>query len=498
MGDFSSRPGASHASERTSKEKMRMNESAYERREFLTMLGLGTLSAITGGCRLNSVSKTHKRGAKLPNILFIIADDLGWADVGYHGSQIMTPNIDRLARTGVPLEQHYVQPMCTPTRTALLTGRYPSRYGDHAIKPCNTQVLPYGTTTLASALNSIGYDTGLSGKWHLGSRPEWGPTKFGFNRSYGCLAGGVGQYNHLYKKGPYSRTWHRNEKYVDEQGHSTDLIAREAVRWIEDVAEPFFIYVAFTAVHVPVEVPPKWLDRYKGKTFYDDPEKAESFKRYAAYTTHMDHAIGQMLDALEQTGRRSDTLIVFVSDNGATHAWKPSGKYPGTYKPCPVLGSNLPYRGRKGRLYEGGIRVPAVANWPGKLAPRTVDSPVHIVDWMPTFARLAGYYPSQNLKWDGRDIWPLLSGGISKPQPRTLYFKFTDGRYALRSGDFKLIIDQNRQTTELYDIAADPYETKNLAQNHPEKVAELKVLLAENQKHDATKRQLQEQLTAER
>jgi arylsulfatase A-like enzyme len=415
--------------------------------------------------------------------LFVLADDLGWADVGYHHSQIMTPNIDRLAKQGVRFQQHYVQPMCTPTRVAFLTGRYPSRYGDHAIKPHNKQVLPFGTPTLASELKRVGYDTGITGKWHLGSKPQWGPLKFGFKRSYGSLAGGVGQYNHLYKKGPYSRTWHRNDKFVEEQGHSTDLIAREAIRWVEAAKQPFFIYVAFTAVHVPVEVPEEWIKLYDGKKFYDDPVEDESYKRYAAYVTHMDAAIGRIVGALERTGRRENTLIVFASDNGSFPSWKPKGQYPGTYEACPVLGSNLPYRGRKATLYEGGIRVPAFANWPGKLKPNTLGSPVHIVDWMPTLMRLAHCKPRRDLNWDGQDIWPLLTGRVTDPEPRTLYWKFSSAS-AVRHGDRKLIVNEKEKTNELYNLATDPYEKTDLADKHPRQVDDLKTLLARQQKLD--------------
>jgi arylsulfatase A-like enzyme len=306
----------------------------------------------------------------------------------------------------------------------------------------------------------------------------------GFNRSYGSLAGGVGQYNHLYKKGPYSRTWHRNDRLVDEKGHSTDLIAREAVRWIEAKREPFFIYVAFTAVHVPVEVPPRYMELYEGKKFYDDPVKDESFKFYAAYATHMDDAIGRMVEALERTGMRENTLIVFASDNGSIPRWRPRGSYPGTYKACPVLGSNLPLRGLKAQLYEGGIRVPTIVNWPGKLAPRKVDSPVHVVDWMPTLTRLAGYKSKEDLKWDGRNIWPLLTGQVTPPEPRTLYWRFTRGRSAIRHGDWKLIVDQVQKSVELYNLAVDPYEKHDLAGERPEQVDRLQALLAEQRKLD--------------
>ena len=428
-----------------------------------------------------------QRATGKPNILYILADDLGWGDVGFHGSPIQTPNIDRLRAGGVELDQHYVQPMCTPTRVALLTGRYPSRFGDQAVKPCNDRVLPWSTVTLASALSSIGYDTGLAGKWHLGSQPQWGPNHFGFSRSYGSLAGGCGQYNHRYKKGPHSRTWHRNEKLLDEEGHTTDLIAREVVGWINGKKQPWFYYVPFTAVHVPVEVPDRFIKLYAGKTFDKDPAKNESFQRYAAYTTHMDHAIGQMLDALTKTGQRDQTLVIFTSDNGTFPSWRPSGKYPGTYPPCPRLGSNAPLRGYKATLYEGGIRAPTCVYWPGHLKPSKVTTLLHMVDWMPTLTKLCGYRPPRDLKWDGQDIWPIITKRFTPTTPRTLYWKFTGGRRAVRHGDWKLI-DLGRKRVELYNLADDPHEKHNLTARHPDKVKQLRAALTQASQADRAKR----------
>jgi arylsulfatase A-like enzyme len=414
-----------------------------------------------------------------------MADDLGWADVSYHGSEIKTPNIDWLAQKGVRLEQHYVQPMCTPTRVALLTGRYPSRYGRHATTPCNTQVLPFGTVTLASALKSVGYDTAITGKWHLGSKPKWGPLQFGFNHSYGSLAGGVGQYNHRYKKGSYSVTWHRDDKLIEEQGHSTDLIIREAIRNIEEAGRNrLFLYVPFTAVHVPVEAPQEWVDFYKGKI------EDESYRYYAAYTTHMDDGIGRIIEALRCTGRLDNTLIVFTSDNGSFPSWTPSGKYPGKYRKMECLGSNLPYRGYKAQLYEGGIRTPTVVYWRGMLEGGwIIDAPLHIVDWMPTFCNIAGYLPSKDLKWDGRDILPVLTGkDAAAGQPRIFYWKFKD-RQAIRSGDWKLIVRPDKPD-ELYNIDRDPYEKENAARQKPELVARLKILLLQQASLDSRTREV--------
>lgn len=413
-----------------------------------------------------------------PNILVLIADDLGWGDVPWHGSEIDMPHLTRLARSGVILDQHYVTPMCSSTRACLLSGRYSTRFGlDGAT---NSRVFPFGMTTLAAALKSMGYETGITGKWHLGSKPEWGPQHFGFTRSYGSFAGGVDQYSHLYKRGPYMKTWQRNHEYVEEKGHATDLIAREAIRWIEAAPQrkqPWYIQVAFTAVHVPIQEPQRWI------TPYADRIENESHRRYAACATHMDHAIGGILGALENTEQKNNTLIIFTSDNGGSGPWKPSEKYPGRYEPSPVLGDNSPLRGRKGTVYEGGIRVPACVVWPGTLsAGTTMKYPMHIADWMPTLLSLTRYQTDAgDLRFDGRDIWPLLTGEQSRPEPRTLYFARGNSS-ALRHGDWKLVV--SGEDRQLFHLADDPNEQRDLAGRHPGKVAKLAQLLTAQQSGD--------------
>jgi hypothetical protein len=198
--------------------------------------------------------------AARPNIVFILADDLGWGDVAFHGGNAPTPHLDRLAREGLELGQHYVAPVCSPTRTGLMTGRCWSRFG--VVNPQSERALPWDTVTLPRVMKSAGYDTCLTGKWHLGSLPEQGPNHFGFDHSYGSLGGGVTPYSHKYKKGRFTDTWHRNEKLIEETGYVTDLIANEAVRWIESRgAAPFFLYVPFTAVHLPIKEPDEWVAR---------------------------------------------------------------------------------------------------------------------------------------------------------------------------------------------------------------------------------------------
>ncbi|MCI0461085.1 MAG: sulfatase-like hydrolase/transferase [Gemmataceae bacterium] len=402
-----------------------------------------------------------------PNVVVILADDFGYGDAGYHGSKYRTPNLDQLAASGLRLEQHYVFPMCSPTRAALLTGRYASRFG--CTGATNSRVLPFDTVTLASALKSAGYETAITGKWHLGSKPDWGPNRFGFEHAYGSLAGGVGPYDHRYKTGPFTQTWHRDGQLIEEEGHVTDLITREAVRFVETKRDrPFFLYVAFTAVHIPIDEPQRWLDANR---HLSDPAQ----RLRAACATHMDDSVGQILTALDRTGARANTLVLFLSDNGAHAATRNDDpQYPGKYPSEKVSGSNAPWRGYKTQLYEGGIRTAAIAHWPGHLRPGRVEAPLHITDWMPTLCGLAGYRPTADLKWDGQDVWPLLSGGEPPREPRTLYWLGVGRRSsALRHGDWKLHLTQ-AGAVELYNLAVDPGEKDNVATRHPDVVIDLK------------------------
>ncbi len=430
---------------------------------------------------------TADDGGSRPNIVFIMADDLGWGDVAFHGGNAPTPNLDRLVREGRELTQHYVAPVCSPTRTGLLTGRCWSRFG--VTTPQNTRCLPWKTVTLPSALKEVGYDTCLAGKWHLGSLPEWGPNQFGFDHAYGSLAGGVSPWNHRYKKGPYSVTWHRDGQLLEESGHVTDLIAAEAVEWIGTRGDaPFFLYVPFTAVHLPLKEPERWLRRVPDSVTGQVP------RHYAASVMHLDDAVGQIVTALEQAGVRENTLLVFTSDNGGSTAENNDLKYPDDH--CPsgrLVGNNQPFRGQKGQLYEGGVRVPTAVSWPGHTHPGQVDTPVQIIDWMPTFCSLAGYQPERDLKWDGDDISPLFSGErsaleqnpqASPTQPslttRALYSVAPAWRgRSLRIGQWKLLVHGkgDRRDVELFHIAKDPSESQNLADAEPERVAEMLKLL---------------------
>jgi arylsulfatase A-like enzyme len=411
-----------------------------------------------------------------PNIIFIIADDLGWADVAFHGGNAPTPNLDKLAAEGLELTHHYVAPVCTPTRAGLMTGRYWSRFG--ITSPQSERGLPIDTVTLPRALKQIGYDTCLTGKWHLGSKPEWGPNHYGFDHAYGSLGGGVGPYNHRYKEGPYTHTWHRNGELIEEKGHVTDLITTEAIQWIEGRKKdtPFFLYLPFTAIHLPLKEPQPWLDQVPASI------QGNVARHYAASIMHLDDSIGRLLTTLEKAKLRQNTLILFTSDNGGSTAENNDTKYPADDYPTGKLtASNHPLRGQKGQLYEGGIRVPTLLSWPAELKPGQIDTPAHITDWMPTLTAIAGWAPPKDkpLKWDGRNLLPVLTLKI-QPGPRPLYWAAPGFRArALRFGDHKLIVSGQNSTftTELFNLKDDPTETQDLAPTQPEKVKTLRALL---------------------
>jgi arylsulfatase A-like enzyme len=438
---------------------------------------LAILGALWLAPRATLEAEDAPQPAARPNIVLFLADDLGWADVPWHGSPYKMPHLARLAGEGVRLEAHYVHPMCSPTRAALLTGRYASRFGVTAAQ--NQRALPWNTVTLAVALRSVGYETAIAGKWHLGSRPEEGPQRFGFDHSYGSLAGGCGPLNHRYKEGPFSHTWHRQDRLIEEEGHITDLIASEAVQWLKQRTDkPFFLYVPFTAIHVPIQEPKRWL---AVNAHVDDPAQ----RLRGACASHMDEAIGQVLEALQQQNLRQNTLVIFLSDNGA-HAPSSNqgGPYPGDYGDLKVGNDNRPWRGHKSGLYEGGIRTPGIVHFPARLQPGQIHVPLHAVDWMPTLCALAGTKIAGEPNWDGTDIWPVLSGREKSPPSRTIYSAAPGFRAQMvRHGNWKLVISANSgkraASEELFDLAADPAESKNLALQRPEILAEMKGRLAE-------------------
>lgn len=447
-----------------------------------------------------------------PNIVLIVSDDQGWADIGYNNADVFSPNLDRLAAEGVVLKQHYVMPQCTPTRVALMTGRYPSRFGGAAMNASNKPSFPLGTPTLASALKDAGYSTFLAGKWHLGSDPKHGPNHFGFQQSYGSLAGAVGMYDHRYRAGgPFEHTWHRDHKLIQgaENGtHATDLISKEAVRVIQKKhAQPFFLYVPFHSVHTPLDERGKftdrptqldpdndqrWLDEDKIRWFNDpkgiiqretDPEK----RLLLASVYHLDFAIGQIVDAIKNSGQGDDTLILFSSDNGPQGSW-PGNAYPDDLK-LTDFNQPLPMRGKKLDVWEGGIHVPGIIHWPKKLKHRSVKTPTHIVDWFPTLATIAGASCIAN--GDGADLTDLLLAGKSLPE-RALYWTWhpSFNRWALRKGDWKIVKYGKGAPTaptdwQLYNLANDPREKSDLSNKQPEVLKSLHRQFLDQRQRDA-------------
>jgi len=401
-----------------------------------------------------------------PNIVYILADDLGWKDVGFHGSDIRTPNIDRLAQGGAVLEQFYSQPLCTPSRAALMTGRYPLRYGlqTGVILAGDTYGLATDEWLLPQALKEAGYQTAIVGKWHLGhAKREYWPTQRGFDHQYGPLLGEIDYFTH---EEHGVRDWFRDGKPVDEPGYVTTLLGEEAVRVIQkhDAKKPLFLYLTFTAPHAPYQAPQEDLDRY--------PDIADPTRRaYAAMITAMDDQIGRVVAALDERGLRDDTLIVFQSDNGGNRSAMFAGEIDVSQITLPS--DNGPYRDGKGSLYEGGTRVAAVANWPGHIRPGTVEEVIHMVDVYPTLARLTGAPTARAKPFDGVDVWETISAG--KPSPRTeVVYNVEPFRAGVRQGDWKLVWGTFLPSSvELFDVRTDPAEKKNVAAEHPQKVAEL-------------------------
>ena len=442
-------------------------------------------------------ARVHAADAR-PNILFILADDLGWGDVGFHGAKIRTPVLDQLVREGVELTQHYVNPQCSPTRSALLSGRYASRLDN--LVAFDARAFPAGTTTLPLALQAAGYTTALIGKWHLGSEPGARPWEGqGFDFSYGALTGAVHPYSHTYRAGPLEHTWHRNGVRVNEAGtHTTDLLAREALAWLgrQNRGRPWFLYLPMFATHTPVDAPPEWKERYAHEKFFADNAKNESAIRYAAMISHMDDAIGRVLTAVQARGERERTLVIFVSDNGPVgQPWPTGTLYGEPALPSAWLGSAGPLRGIKGTTWEGGVRVPAIVSWPGTLTKLTASTPTCVVDWFPTFARLAGWSPASDLRWDGQDIWPALTGASIPSAERVLYCKYSGGMAFLRHGDWKLVtlgdtpfarglMKGDDRSDQLFNLAEDPNETRDLARAEPRRLAALQALLIEEMRRD--------------
>jgi arylsulfatase A-like enzyme len=421
------------------------------------------------------LAMSHAAEPPKPNIILILADDLGTGHVGWQNPKVKTPHLDRLANAGIKLNRHYVAPVCSPTRVALLTGRYWSRFGCNGALPSELDspavAMPPGTPTLSASLKAAGYRTALVGKWHLGAPLESGPEKFGFDHFYGLRVGGMTPLSHQWLGEGKSALW-RNKKVVEEPGHITDLLARKAVDWIgKSSKRPFFLYLAFTSPHVPLSEPESWMNLYKS------PDIDLSHQLYWAAISHLDDAVGKVVAELDRRGQRNNTLILFLSDNGAPG--QPNRMQVKqdleNYPKVPLPAENQPFRGSKGAVYEGGIRTPAFISWPGKLTPGFCDAPLSITDWMPTLSALVRGESKRDLKWDGLNILPVLRGSAAPPKPRILYTKGPNRASAISDDHWKLVVTD--KAVELYNLTEDIAEKNNLAAQNPERVRQLRAQL---------------------
>lgn len=392
-----------------------------------------------------------------PNIVLFLTDDMGYADVGCFGAKdIRTPNIDRLAHDGVRFTNAYANgPVCTPTRAGLMTGRYQQRFGlEWALLPTQRGygLLP-DHLTIARRLKDAGYGTAMYGKWHLGREPEFGPNRHGFDEFFGILGGNADQYSHKNING--DPDLYENEKPVEKKGYLTELLADRARKYIERTeAKPFFLYVPFNAVHWPFQPPGNSQDVRSRSTWFDGTRAS-----YARMMEGVDTAIGQVLGALDRKGVTKNTLVLFTNDNGGER-----------------LSDNHPFFHHKGTLWEGGIRVPAIARWPDRLpAGKTTAQPAMSMDLAATVLSAAGLKRPDNL--DGIDLLPILEGK-QRLMDRSFFWRIDrDDRKqkAVRSGSWKYVRDGSIE--QLFDLSADPAERKDLAFRHPDVVVKLRQAL---------------------
>ncbi len=409
--------------------------------------------------------------AERPNFVVIMADDLGYGDLGcYGGTRYETPHLDAMAKAGLRLtDYHSNGPVCSPTRAALLTGRYQQRAGIPGVVKADPKAnrhhgLHTHETTFAELLKKAGYATAVFGKWHVGYDKKFNPVHHGFDEFRGYVSGNVDYVSHVDQAGFVD--WWRNDELVPEEGYSTHLITAHACRFVREQAQqPFCLYVAHEAPHYPLQGPDDPPERSPGKVTRPKLPMPERLERYATMVREMDKGIGEIRATLEELGLSKKTLVVFLSDNGATS-----------------LGSNGTLRGFKGSVWEGGHRVPGIACWPGTVeAGRESPATTIGMDVMPTMLELAGVEAPAERPLDGVSFASLLKGDEPEGEPRTLVWEFGNGA-AVRRGDWKLVVGgkgQKSRKPALFDLANDLGESKDLADEHPERVRELWAALEE-------------------
>jgi arylsulfatase A-like enzyme len=387
-----------------------------------------------------------------PNIVLIVADDLGYGSLASYGEkEIPTPNIDSIGKDGARLTQGYVTcPVCAPTRAALLTGRYQQRFGFEfnpgpAARATSNFGIPEKEVTIAEVLSKNGYRTGMVGKWHLGYKDGRTPTDRGFGSFFGFLGGANG-----YGLRQGAQNILRGKKPVTEREYLTDAFAREAVGFLEQKdSRPFFLYLAFNAVHAPMQAPARYTSKF--------PKLTGTRKTFAGMLAALDTGVGRVLNSIKARGLEESTLVIFIADNGG---------------PTPQNTSrNNPLRGTKGQVYEGGIRVPYMVRWTGKVKQgRVVDTPSSSLDVFATVLAVTGVSAAKD-KLDGENLMALLEGKEIKP--RALFWRFGQ-QHAVRSGDWKLVSRQG--ITELFNLKSDVAEKTDLSLKNPEKRSELQKL----------------------
>jgi len=432
------------------------------RRDFLRMTGAAAAAVAVPGCDIVLKPAAEKKSIKKPNIVLILADDLGYGDIGcYGGRHARTPNIDALARRGMKFTDfHSNGPMCSPTRAALLTGRYQQRAGVETVlgfSKDKSYGMSLAEVTFAEVLKAAGYTTALFGKWHTGHLPEFAPTKQGFDMFRG-LYGGIDYHSHVNRTG--CENWWKNEKLASEEGYVTELITRHAQQFIEENKNrPFCLYLPHFAVHFPWQGPKDKADFAVGVDNSSPEKKYGSRKdKKAAYKEmieSLDAGVGRIITTVKRAGLERNTLVFFASDNGGHK----------------MVASSGPLSGYKGSLLEGGHRVPAIAYWPGKIKPRSVThETVMTMDLFPTMAAAAGAKPPPDVKLDGVNLLGLLLEGKKLPQ-RTLFWRYKKNGVA-RAGPWKLLI--RGKNHHLYNLDDDLGEKNDVAAIFPDKVETLK------------------------
>ena len=415
---------------------------------------------------------------KKPNVIIILTDDQGYGDLGCMGAKdLKTPRLDALAAQGARFTSMYAaSPVCSPSRAGLLTGRYPGNAGVRAILAGHRKAsgLTPQVPTLAAALKKEGYATGICGKWHLGLKPECRPNANGFDEFSGFLAGCLDYYSHIFYYGmsdggfnPTHDLWENGTEVWANGEYLTERITRKSVEFIKKHKdEPFFLYVAYNAPHYPMHAPQKYLDRF--------PDLPWDRRIMAAMLAAVDDGVGEIADTLESLGLTEDTIVYFQSDNGPSRESR--NWLDGT--PDPYYGGTAGgFAGHKFSLFEGGIRVPAIFRWGGKVPVRTVPDACIAIDLFPTLLEACGGDPAA-YALDGVSLSGLLTRGEALPE-RCLYWEMEE-QTAVRRGDYKLVLNGRPEESEpprapvfLADLSADPGETRNLAQELPELCAEL-------------------------